>query len=166
MGENVWRLEDEWPLSRATQVNYYLHSGGRANTLNGDGWLSPESPGAEPIDDYVYNPIDPVPTRGGQLSFHTGLIRGGVFDQRPVEARPDVLVYTTPPLDEAIEVTGPLTVTLYAASSARDTDYTAKLVEVAPSGYARNLAEGIIGPGIARPGRRPAPSSRARCTST
>ena len=144
MGENVWRLEDEWPLSRAAEVNYYIRSGGRANTLNGDGWLSPESPGAEPIDDYVYNPIDPVPTRGGPLCFNTGFIQAGAFDQRPIEARPDVLVYTTPPLEEAMEVTGPLTVTLYASSSARDTDYTAKLVEVAPSGYARNLAEGII----------------------
>ena len=83
MGENAWRMEDEWPLSRATEVKYYLHSAGRASTLNGDGVLGIEPPGVEPIDDYVYNPIDPVPTRGGQAGraglHHTaaGRFRGG-----------------------------------------------------------------------------------------
>ena len=77
MGENAWRMEDEWPLSRATEVKYYLHSAGRASTLNGDGVLGIEPPGVEPIDDYVYNPIDPVPTRGGPLCFNIGAIRGG-----------------------------------------------------------------------------------------
>jgi len=144
MGENVWRSEDEWPLSRANNVRYYLHSRGKANTLNGDGWLGPETPGPEPTDVYVYNPIDPVPTRGGGLCCDPAFTISGAFDQRPVEARPDVLVYTTPPLDTYMEVTGPITVTLYASSSALDTDFTAKLVDVDTDGYARNLTDGII----------------------
>ena len=142
MGENVWREEDEWPLSRATSVSYYLHSRGRANTSNGDGWMSPDPPGDEPPDVFVYNPIDPVPTRGGALCCTP--VAWGVYDQRPIEARPDVLVYGTPPLERDTEVTGPITVTLYATSSARDTDFTAKLVDVEPCGYARNLTDGII----------------------
>ncbi len=144
MGENVWRSEDAWPLERAQVVDYYLHSQGKANTLNGDGWLSPESPREEPPDVYVYNPIDPVPTRGGPLCCDPGFVPPGAYDQRHIETRPDVLVYTTPPLDNYMEVTGPIKVTLFASSSARDTDFTAKLVDVDPSGYARNLTEGII----------------------
>ena len=144
LGENVWRSEDEWPLSRAGDVRFYLHSRGKANTLNGDGSLSPEPPGAEAVDVYVYNPIDPVPTRGGALAGASGLMPAGAFDQQAIEARPDVLVYTTLPLEQYTEVTGPIVVTLYASSSARDTDFTAKLVDVSPSGYARNLTDGII----------------------
>ena len=144
MGENVWRHEDEWPLSRAKEIKYYLHSKGRANTLNGDGWLSPEEASDEPPDVYVYNPIDPVPTRGGQLCCDPAFQASGAYDQRPIEVREDVLVYTTPPMEQDTEVTGPITVRLYASSSARDTDFTAKLVDVEPSGYARNLTDGII----------------------
>ena len=144
MGENVWRSEDEWPLSRASQVNYYLHSGGRANSLDGDGSLSVESPKGEPSDVYLYNPMDPVPTRGGGLCCDPAFMASGAFDHRDIEARPDVLVYSTPTLEQDVEVTGPITVTLYAASSATDTDFTAKLVDVEPCGYARNLTDGII----------------------
>ena len=155
MGENVWRLEDEWPLSRAKNVDYYLHSRGKANSLNGDGWLSPEQPVSEPPDVYVYNPIDPVPTRGGALCCDQFFMASGAYDQRPVELRPDVLVYTTPPLEQDTEVTGPITVTLYASSSASDTDFTAKLVDVEASGYARNLTDGIIRARYRKP-RQPA----------
>ena len=144
MGENVWRHEDEWPLRRAQVASYYLHSGGKANSLNGDGLLSPEMPGDEPPDVYVYNPIDPVPTRGGGLCCDPAFLPSGAFDQRPIESRPDVLVYSTPPLDRPVEVTGPVQVTLHASSSAPDTDFTAKLIDVEPSGYSRNLADGII----------------------
>ena len=144
MGENVWRSEDQWPLERAEEVRYYLHSLGRANTLNGDGWLAPEPPNDEPTDVYVYNPIDPVPTLGGPLCGDLGFLPPGGFDQRPVEAREDVLVYTTPPLERPVEVTGPIIVTLYASTSAMDTDFTAKLVDVSPNGYARNLTDGIV----------------------
>ena len=144
MGENAWRYEDEWPLSRAEVTNYYIHSGGRANSLNGDGTLSPEQPGDEPADVFVYNPINPVPTVGGQLCCDPAFMANGAFDQRWVEARDDVLVYSTPPLLEDVEVTGPITMTLYASTSAFDTDFTAKLVDVEPSGYVRNLTDGII----------------------
>ena len=151
MGENVWRLEDEWPLSRANEVKYHLHSRGRANTLNGDGYLAPESPGDETPDVYVYNPIDPVPTRGGGLCCDDTFMASGAFDQRHIEARPDVLVYSTPPLESDTEVTGPITVTLYSSTSARDTDFTAKLVDVQPCGFARNLTDGIIRARYRRP---------------
>ena len=155
MGSNVWRHENEWPLARAQETKYFLHSKGRANTLNGDGWLSPDPAGEEPSDVYVYNPIDPVPTLGGQLCCDPAFQASGAYDQRPVEVREDVLVYTTPPMEQDTEVTGPVTVTLYASSSARDTDFTAKLVDVEPSGYARNLTDGIIRARYRRP-RQPA----------
>ncbi len=144
MGINRWRGEDDWPLARAEDVKYYLHSRGKANTLNGNGSLSPESPGHEPPDTFVYNPIDPVPTAGGGLCCDPGLLTAGAFDHRGIEAREDVLVYSTPPLEEDVEVTGPVTVTLYAASSAVDTDFTAKLLDVGDCGYARNLTDGIV----------------------
>jgi putative CocE/NonD family hydrolase len=140
MGENRWRDEHEWPLARTRYTPYYLRSGGRANTAAGDGTLDPRSPGEEPPDHFVYDPDDPVPTRGG----NTLILAMGVADQRPVEARPDVLVYTSAVLMEPLEVTGPVTVTLHAASSAPDTDFTAKLVDVRPDGYAQNLADGIV----------------------
>ena len=144
MGENAWRREDEWPLSRAVETAYYLHSDGRANSLNGDGALSVETPGDQPSDSYVYNPVNPVPTVGGGLCCDPAFMANGAYDQRWVEGREDVLVYSTPPLAEDVEVTGPVSVTLFASSSAVDTDFTAKLVDVEPSGYARNLTDGII----------------------
>ncbi len=144
MGINQWRYEDAWPLERAEAVSYYLHSGGRANTLNGDGTLSPETPADEPPDSFLYNPINPVPTSGGGLCCDPAFMAPGAFDQRPIETRPDVLVYSTTPMEEDTEVTGPISVTLYAATSAKDTDFTAKLVDVDPCGYARNLTDGII----------------------
>jgi uncharacterized protein len=144
MGENVWRDEQEWPLTRAQYTTYYFHGGGRANTRHGDGVLSVEPPSHEPADYYLYDPRHPVPTRGGGLCCWEASVPGGAFDQRAVEERPDVLVYSTPPLPQAVEVTGPIVVRVWAASSAIDTDFTAKLVDVEPSGYARNLTDGII----------------------
>ena len=144
MGEDVWREEEQWPLDRAEETKYFLHSQGKANTLSGDGLLSVDPPNDEPTDVYVYNPTDPVPTRGGPLCGDLGFLPPGVYDQQAVEARPDVLVYTTPPLERPVEVTGPIVVTLHASSSALDTDFTAKLVDVDADGYARNIAEGII----------------------
>jgi len=139
MGDNRWRDEREWPLARTRYTPYYLHSAGRANTADGDGGLSPRPPGDEPSDHFVYDPGDPVPTRGG----NTLILAMGVQDQRPAEARSDVLVFTGERLQDPLEVTGPITVTLYAASSVPDTDFTAKLVDVHPDGFARNLADGI-----------------------
>jgi putative CocE/NonD family hydrolase len=144
MGDNQWRTEAEWPLARTRYTPYYLHSGGAANTLHGDGTLAPEGPSAEPVDTFVYDPRHPVPTRGGGLCCWNAALAAGAYDQRPVEARPDVLVYTTPPLENGVEVTGPIEVHLWAASSAPDTDFTAKLVDVHSCGYARNVQDGII----------------------
>ncbi len=144
MGENVWRAEHEWPLARTRYTKYYLHSGGNAESIDGDGRLSTTEPGNEPSDPFVYDPHDPVPTRGGNLPGASPNIQPGPFDQREIEARPDVLVYTTEPLATDVEVTGPLTVTLFAAATGRDTDFTAKLVDVYPDGRAYNLADGIV----------------------
>ena len=144
MGANAWRTENEWPLARTRYTKHYLHSNGQANGLGGDGLLSPDAPGSEPADVYVSDPRDPVPTRGGAVTGWPAAMPGGAFDQRPIEERTDVLVYTSPVLERDLEVTGPLGVTLYAATSAVDTDFTAKLVDVAPDGYARNLSDGII----------------------
>jgi len=155
MGANTWRNEWEWPLARTRYVPYYFHSGGRANSLEGDGGLSPEPPVEEPPDTFAYDPSDPVPTLGGRVL--AGVTRPGAFDQRSVEARPDVLCYTTPPLARDLEVSGPLVVALYAASSAANTDWTAKLVDVRPDGYAQNVQEGIQRATHRIPGAPPSP---------
>jgi putative CocE/NonD family hydrolase len=131
-------------LARTQYTKYYLHSNGNAKSLRGDGSLSPERPRSEPADVYVSDPRNPVPTKGGGLCCWPAAVPGGAFDQRPVEERSDVLVYTTPVLEHDVEVTGPISVTLYAATSAVDTDFTAKLVDVHPDGYARNLTDSII----------------------
>ena len=144
MGVDEWRDEREWPLARTQFTPYYLHSGGSANTLLGDGRLSPECPGDEPSDAYEYNPAFPTPTRGGGTCCNPEIVDWGSFDQRPVEYRNDVLVYTSEPLEEDLEVTGPVVVKLQASTDGRDTDFTAKLVDVHPDGYARNLCDGII----------------------
>jgi putative CocE/NonD family hydrolase len=146
MGKNEWREEDSWPLARAKETRFYLRSGGNANTLTGQGLLSTVPARSEPSDHYTYNPSDPVPTRGGGLccdDFDAHL-DPGAFDQRPVESREDVLVYSTPALQEDMEVTGPIVVELYASSTAIDTDFTIKLVDVHPDGYAQNLTDGIL----------------------
>ncbi|HEY2104444.1 MAG TPA: CocE/NonD family hydrolase [Candidatus Binataceae bacterium] len=144
MGPNRWRDENEWPLARTDWQRFYLHSRGRANSAAGDGALSTQAPGDEREDSYVYNPLDPAPTRGGGLCCYPAVVPGGAFDQRAIENRADVLVYTTEPLTAEVEVTGPIRLTLYASSSAPDTDFTAKLVDVEPGGQARNLTDGII----------------------
>jgi putative CocE/NonD family hydrolase len=144
MGENKWRDENEWPLARTQYTPWYFHGNGRAGSDGGT--LSLVKPGDEPQDVYLYDPHDPTPTIGGPTLMH-GLLIGlnaGPRDQRAAEARPDVLVYTSDVLDKPLEVTGPLKVTLYAASSAPDTDFIARLCDVFPDGASRLLAEGII----------------------
>ncbi len=145
MGENKWRTESEWPLARTQYTDFYLHSGGSANTFRGDGTLTTSLPQNEIPDSYVYDSLNPVPTRGGATTgaYHAELL-DGVYDQRQVESRGDVLVYTSQKMDEDWEVTGPVRLLLWASSSALDTDFTAKLVDVHPDGYARNLCDGII----------------------
>ncbi len=135
MGKNAWREEDGWPLARAKETRYYLHSAGKANTLSGDGSLSTTAPATEAADKYVYDPADPAPTRGGPLCCDGTHQPPGAFDQRPVENREDVLVYTTPAFKQDTEVTGPITLEIYVSSSAVDTDFTGKVVDVGPQGY-------------------------------
>ncbi|QKG83749.1 CocE/NonD family hydrolase [Kroppenstedtia pulmonis] len=144
MGVNQWRNENEWPLARTQYVPYYFHSGGNAPTRYGDGSLSTEAPtDDEPTDQFVYNPGEPVPTQGG-ATLYAGVNTMGPQDQRKVEERKDVLVYTSEPVTDPLEVTGPVTVYLWAATDAKDTDFTAKLVDVLPDGRAYNLTDGII----------------------
>ena len=142
MGENRWRSEAEWPLSYARDTLFYLHSDGRANTRFGGGRLTTEKPGDQDEDKFVYDPENPVPTSGGNVSMYPSF--GGPRDQRGIQARADVLVYTSKPLESDVEVSGRVLAKIYAASSARDTDFTAKLVDVHENGYAQLLAEGII----------------------
>jgi hypothetical protein len=144
MGANEWRDEDAWPLKRARETKYFLHSSNGANSLRGDGVLSTEIPGQENVDHYIYDPANPAPTTGGPLCCDAVHLPPGPRDQRAVEAREDVLVYSTRPLSQDMEATGPVSVELYAKSSAVDTDFTAKLVDVWPNGFAQNLTEGIV----------------------
>jgi putative CocE/NonD family hydrolase len=144
MGANRWRDEWEWPLARAQATPLYLASAGRANTMGGDGSLRRKPLRQSEPDRYVYNPADPVPTRGGAVCCTPDVFPWGPMDQRPVEQRKDVLVYTSEPLERDLEVTGRIDVVLYMSTTARDTDFTAKLIDVFPDGYARNLTDGIL----------------------
>jgi uncharacterized protein len=144
MGTNQWREEDDWPLARAQATKYFLHSEGAANSTKGTGSLSTSAPGKEPADKYTYDPADPVPTVGGPLCCDSDHLVPGPRDQRKVEDRKDVLVYSTAPLEHDAEVTGPVRLEFFASSSAVDTDFTAKLVDVYPDGTAINLTEGIL----------------------
>ena len=144
MGTNVWRDEDAWPLARARETKYFLESREKAAGPSSAGVLSTRIGEGDGSESYVYDPMKPAPTVGGPLCCDPEHLPAGPRDQRPVEARDDVLSYSTPPLTQDTEVTGPVTLELYAGSSAVDTDFTAKLVDVWPSGYAQNLTEGIV----------------------
>jgi uncharacterized protein len=144
MGRNEWREEDDWPLVRAKNTKYYLHSAGGANGIAGNRTLSIVAPAEEKADQYVYDPSDAAPTIGGPLccgALPTGI---GPEDQRPAEERSDVLVYTTPAFAKDTEVTGPVSLDLYVSSSAVDTDFTGMLVDIWPNGFAQNLTSGIL----------------------
>ena len=144
MGKNEWRGADAWPLPNTEYRTFYLHSDGRANSRYGDGSLSMSMPGEQPPDRFVYDPATPVPTLGGQTCC-TGMdTAAGGYDQSTTEMRNDVLVYTSPPLEEGLDVTGELEVFLYVGSSVKDTDFTAKLVDVYPDGTAYNIQEGAL----------------------
>ncbi|HVM74980.1 MAG TPA: CocE/NonD family hydrolase [Candidatus Saccharimonadales bacterium] len=144
MGIDQWREEDDWPLARARATRYYLHSDGGANSAKGTGSLSISAPAKEAADKYRYDPANPAPTIGGPLCCDSDHLAPGPRDQRRVEERPDVLVYSTPALEHDLEVTGPVRLDFFASSSAVDTDFTAKLVDVYPDGTAINLSEGIL----------------------
>jgi uncharacterized protein len=144
MGENAWRDESEWPLVRTEYTRWFLQGEGAARSAGGE--LSPDPPGQETVDSYLYDPRDPAPTVGGAVGL-PGLVQGvnvGPRDQRSVEARPDVLVYSSPVLEQPVEVTGPVRATLHAASSAPDTDFVVRLCDVHPDGASRILTDGVI----------------------
>ncbi|MSQ67555.1 MAG: CocE/NonD family hydrolase [Gammaproteobacteria bacterium] len=146
MGPDVWREEAAWPLPDTQWQAWYLHSGGCAGSQSADGELSTTAPGAEPADTYLYDPRNPVPTVGG-ATFLPGLFvaaNAGPRDQRAVEERADVLCYTSAVLAADLEVTGPVRLVLYVTSSALDTDFTGKLVDVHPDGRAIILTDGIL----------------------
>ncbi len=140
MGENVWRDENEWPIARTQWTKYFLHSNGQANTLSGNGTLSTAEPASEPTDSYSYDPAKPVRF----ITDPSFAQIGGPDDYREVEQRADVLVYTSDALTEDMEVCGPLRVHLSAASSARDTDFMAKVIDVWPNGFAQRLNDGMV----------------------
>ncbi|MGD8330929.1 MAG: CocE/NonD family hydrolase [Acidobacteriota bacterium] len=144
MGSNEWQSSDTWPPAGAEMESWYLHSEGNANSRFGDGGLSPEMPGAEDNpDSFVYDPMSPVPSYGGNVCCTGNAVQGGSFDQQQMEARDDILVYSSAPLEEGVEVSGTIEVTLFVSSDARDTDFTVKLIDVYPDGRAYNLDETI-----------------------
>jgi putative CocE/NonD family hydrolase len=136
MGDNKWRSEQEWPLARTEFTPFYLHSQGDANSLNGDGSLSRQNPPAEKPDRYIYDPDNPIIDRS---------LESGPQDQRAVEIRNDVLVYTSAPLTKELEVTGPIEAEIWASSSAQDTDFVVKLTDVYPDGYSQNITPPLSG---------------------
>lgn len=141
IGDNRWRPENEWPLKRISYANYYFHSRGQGNTRGGNGSLDTQLPGEESTDTFDYDPLNPV-----AVALETDYWSLGQYlkDRQSVEDRPDVLAYSSSPFKEKVEVTGPIKVTLFASSSARDTDFTATLVDVFPDGYCHMIQEGII----------------------
>src|SRR5215813_7778394 len=143
MGINKWQTSDTWPPKGAQALTFFVSSGGKANSLNGDGTLVASAPPSDSPDKFDYDPMNPVPSYGGNVCCTGNAVAGGAFDQRKMEARPDILVYSTEPLKEGIEVSGPIEVTLYVSSVVKDTDFTVKLIDVAPDGPAYNLDETI-----------------------
>lgn len=143
MGMNKWQASDTWPPENATTITYYLASHGKANTLYGDGALTLTVPSKDEPDRFTYDPMNPVPTYGGGFCCMGPSYKAGAVDQRNIEARGDVLVFSTEPLQEGVEVSGPIDITLYVSSDAKDTDFTIKIVDVLPDGVAYNLDDNI-----------------------
>ena len=149
MGRNEWREFDSWPPREAARTEIFLGSGGSANSAGGDGVLLPSPPDRVGGDTYEYDPMDPVPTVGGGTccsvpGLYPEILPWGPQDQREVETRDDVLVFTTEALESDMTIVGSVAARLFVSSSARDTDFTAKLVDVHPDGFARNLVDGIL----------------------
>jgi putative CocE/NonD family hydrolase len=143
MGLNKWQTSDTWPPAGTQPQTFYLASGGRANSLSGDGTLTASPPDADKADAFTYDPMNPVVSYGGNVCCTGNAVQGGSFDQRRMEARADVLVYTSDAFREGVEVSGPITPTLYVSSDAKDTDFTVKILDVYPDGRAFNLDESI-----------------------
>ena len=143
MGLNKWQSSETWPPGGARPMTFFLSSGGKANTIDGDGVLRTAPPAKDAPDTFSYDPANPVTSYGGNVCCIGNAITAGAFDQRKMEARPDILVYTSDPFKEDTEVTGPITPTLYVSSDAKDTDFTVKVLDVYPDGRAYNLDESI-----------------------
>ena len=143
MGMNKWQTSDTWPPTGAQPLTFYLSSGGKANTLDGDGALSAAPPKTDSSDRFSYDPMNPAPSHGGNVCCTGNAVSGGAFDQRKIEERADILVYSTERLKEGIEVSGPMEATLYVSSDVKDTDFTVKVLDVYPDGRAYNLDETI-----------------------
>lgn len=143
MGSNKWQTADSFPPAGAKPIKFYLASNGKANSLNGDGTLVAEPPATDMPDSFTYDPMNPVPSFGGNVCCTGNAIQGGSWDQSKMEQRDDILVYSTEPLKEGIELTGSIDVSLYVSSDAKDTDFTVKLIDVDEMGKAYNLDETI-----------------------
>ncbi len=143
MGANKWKGHEDWPIPGTQYKPLYLSSKGNANSLRGDGSLEWSKPTGSPSDTYQYDPKNPVMTLGGNNCCGTPTL-AGPYDQRPVERRDDVLVYTTPVLTESLAIAGPVKIKLWASTDGPDTDWMVKLVDVYPNGYSMNIAEGIL----------------------
>jgi putative CocE/NonD family hydrolase len=143
MGSNMWQTSDVWPPRGAQPMTWYLSSGGRANTMNGDGVLADAPPATDQPDRFTYDPMNPVTSYGGNVCCTGTAIEAGSFDQRKMETRDDILVYTTAPFANGFELSGSITPTLYVSSDAKDTDFTVKVIDVHPDGRAFNLDETI-----------------------
>ena len=143
MGLNKWQSSEVWPPANAKMTTLYLNSGSRANSLYGDGKLSTTAPKLDAPDGFTYDPMNPVPSYGGNVCCTGNAVQGGAFDQQKMEIRNDILVYSTEPLVDGIEVSGFIETTLYVSSDVKDTDFTIKLIDVYPDGTAYNLDETI-----------------------
>lgn len=143
MGLNKWQTSDTWPPEGAAPQTFYLSSGGKANTMYGDGALTMAAPKIDQPDTFVYDPANPVPSYGGNVCCTGNAVQAGAFDQRKMESRADILVFTSEPFKEGTELSGPITPTLYVSSDARDTDFTVKVIDVDAEGRAFNLDESI-----------------------
>jgi putative CocE/NonD family hydrolase len=143
MGSNQWQSSSTWPPEGAKELTFYLSSAGKANSVFGDGKLSSAAPAADQPDSFTYDPMNPVPSYGGNVCCTGNAVEAGSFDQRKMEARQDILVYTTEPFQEGTEVSGPIVPTLYVSSDVKDTDFTVKILDVYPDGSAYNLDESI-----------------------
>ena len=143
MGSNKWQASEEWPPADTKMVTYYLNSKGDANTLFGGGSLTKKMPSKDKPDSFIYDPMNPVTSLGGNVCCTGNAVKGGAFNQRSMEERPDILVYTTEALSEGVEVSGFIDTTLYVSSDAKDTDFTIKIIDVYPDGTAYNLDETI-----------------------
>jgi len=143
MGSNEWKTSETWPPENAKMTTFYINSGGNANSLFGNGVLTLDPPEEETKDSFTYDPMNPVSSYGGNVCCTGNAVKGGAFDQQEMETRNDILVYTSDPLQEGIEISGFIETSIYVSSDVKDTDFTIKLIDVYPDGKAYNLDETI-----------------------